>query len=56
MQLAYNYINVPSDFATSTLAISGGLFSDFSTVIYVLLGVVIFGLLVAFFLGAFHKH
>lgn len=55
-QLAYNFIDVPAGFATSSLGISGGLFNDFSTIIYMFIGVILFGALVYFLIGAFHKH
>jgi hypothetical protein len=53
---ACNFICVPTDTASSTLTIAGGLFQDFSVYIYLILGVLLFGTLVAFLIGAFHKH
>jgi len=56
MPLLSTFIDVPSNFATSTLQIAGGLFSDFQVPIYLFLGVILFGVLVAFLIGAFRHH
>jgi len=53
--LAYNFVDVDPQFASSTLHISGGLFSDFQTPIYTILGVLLFGALVVFLIGSHHK-
>lgn len=50
------FINIPTDAATSTLSIAGGLFTDFSVYIYLILGVILFGVLVAFLIGSFKHH
>lgn len=53
---AYNFIDVNSNFATSTLGYASGLFGDFSTPIYLILGVIVFGALLYALIGAFTKH
>lgn len=53
---AYNFIDVGSSAASTTLQNAGLLFSDFSTLIYTILGVLLFGTLVVFIIGAFRHH
>lgn len=53
---AYNFIDVGSDVATSTLRVSGSLFSDLSPIVYMILGVLLAALLITMLIGAFRKH
>lgn len=50
------FINLPSDVATSTLGTAGGLVSDFSPIWTMILGVLLFGILIAFLVGVFTRH
>lgn len=50
------FITLPDNVATSTFAISSGLISDLSPVWTIVLGVILFGLLLAFLIGSFRHH
>lgn len=54
--LLSTFITMPSDLATSTLAISGGLVSDTSPAWLLILGVLLFTLIIAALLGVFRSH
>jgi len=53
---AYNFIDVGSTTASSTLTIAGQLFSDFGIYIYIILGVLLAGTLIGMIVAAFHRH
>lgn len=53
---AYNFIDIGTGAATTTLNYAGGLFSDFSPLTYMIVGVLIFGSLLTILIVSFrHK-
>lgn len=56
MPLLGTFIDLPSNVATSTLSIAGGLMSDLSSVWTMILAVLLFGIIIYFLISSFHKH
>lgn len=52
----FEFINLPDNIATSTLAITGGLMSDLSPIWLLILGVLLFGTILYFLISSFRHH
>lgn len=53
---AFNFVNLGTDFASNTLNVAGSIFSDFGTMVQLIIGVVLAIAILGFLLNAFRHH